>query len=78
MQVIKNDCIVNEKNNAVYRVFVADDSEFVACRMTYDAKEAKWISDYGIIKPFKQDDDLEAMGFKKAKIKFDTPSAKIA
>lgn len=72
MLVNKNDCLVRQKDNAVFRVMLADAEEFCICKMYYDAKQAEWISDYGLLHAFSNEvSSLDTLGFAKAPKGFD-------
>ena len=52
MLVNKNDYLVRIKDNAVFRVILADAEEFAIARAYYDAKNVCWTTDYGAISAY--------------------------
>ncbi len=77
MLVNKNDCLVRQKDNAVFRVMLADAEEFCVVKMHYDARQAEWINDYGCLLAFSNEvASLNVLGFNKAPKGFDLEGRK--
>ena len=70
MLVNKNDILIREKDNYVFRVLLADAENFAVVRTYFNPKTATWNSDYGTVMAYSNScNRLEDIGFKMAETK---------
>ena len=70
MLVNKNDLLIREKDNYVFRVLLADAEDFAVVRTYFNPKTATWDCDYGTVMAYSNNGHrLEDLGFKLAKKK---------